>query len=153
MLSKGCASEDQELGVISSADSAGRIEIRVDKGPAMKRRSKLTIAHRHSNRCRPRCYGALRAGQVLAEIAERNRLLRLQGIRGLVGGLFCANRRSAQGDRRESHHDQGVQRRRSRQWPSFPGWLDHREAPVEAEEKHRGSLRGGCARRLYPGVR
>ena len=32
---------------------------------------------------RPRRHGRLRAGQVLAEIAERNRVLRLQGIRGL----------------------------------------------------------------------
>ena len=41
---------------------------------------------------RPRRRGPLRArprqGQVLAEIAGRNRVLRLQGIRGLVGGLF-----------------------------------------------------------------
>src|SRR2546429_3610837 len=42
------------------------------------------------------------AGQVLAEIAERNRVLRLQGIRGLGGGLFRPDRRSAQGDRRQS---------------------------------------------------
>jgi hypothetical protein len=41
-------------------------------------------------------------GQVLAEIAERNRVLRLQGIRGLVGGLFRPDRRNTQGDRRQS---------------------------------------------------
>ena len=55
--------------------------------------------HRLYHRCesrgsarRPRRHGRLRAGQVLAEIAERNRVLRLQGIRGLVGGLFRADR-------------------------------------------------------------
>ena len=37
---------------------------------------------------RPRRHGRLRAGQVLAEIAERNRVLRLQGIRGLGCRLF-----------------------------------------------------------------
>src|SRR2546430_6814260 len=31
---------------------------------------------------------------------------------------------------------------------SFPGWLHDREAPVEAEEEHRGTLRRGCGRRL-----
>ena len=34
------------------------------------------------------------------------------------------------------------------QRPAFPGWLHDREAPVDAEEEHRGSLRRGCARRL-----
>ena len=37
---------------------------------------------------RPRRRGRLRAGQVLAEIAGRNRVLRLQGIRGLGCRLF-----------------------------------------------------------------
>ena len=91
--------------------------------------------------------------EVLAEIAERNRVLRLQGIRGLVGGLFRPDRRSAQGDRRQSDHDQCVQGRRSGQRPAFPGGLHDREAPVEAEEEHRGPLRRGCAGRLYPGFR
>ena len=60
---------------------------------------------------------------------------------------------SAQGDRRQSDDDQGVQGRHSRQRPAFPGWLHDREAPVEAEEEHGGPLRRGCARRLCPGFR
>ncbi len=63
------------------------------------------------------------------------------------------DRRSAQGDRCQSDHDRGVQGRRSRQWPTFPGWLQDREASVEAEEEHGGSLRRGCARRLHAGFR
>ena len=31
----------------------------------------------------------------------------------------------------------------------FPGGLQDREAPVEAEEEHGGTFRRGCARRLY----
>ncbi len=31
---------------------------------------------------------------------------------------------------------------------TFPGWLHDREAPVDAEEEHRGALRRRCARRL-----
>jgi hypothetical protein len=47
---------------------------------------------------------------------------------------------------------QGVQGRHSRQRPAFPGWLQDREAPVEAEEEeHGGPLRRGCARRLLAG--
>ena len=37
-------------------------------------------------------YGG-QTGQVLAEIAGRNRVLRLQGIRGLGRRLFCSHRR------------------------------------------------------------
>src|SRR6202022_179401 len=101
----------------------------------------------------PRRHGRLRAGQVLAAIAERNRVLRLQGIRGLGGGLFRPDRRSAQGDRRQSDHDRGVQGRRCGQRAAFPGWLQDREAPVEAEEEHGGPIRRGCARRLHAGFR
>src|SRR5206468_12100452 len=60
---------------------------------------------------------------------------------------------SAQGNRRQSDDDRGVQGRRSGQRPAFPGWLQDREAPVETEEEHGGPLRRGCARRLYPGFR
>ena len=84
---------------------------------------------------------------------KRNRLLRLQGIRRLVGGLFRSHHRSAQGDRRQSHHDQRVQGRHSRQRPAFSGWLHDREASVETEEEHRGPLRRRCAGRLYAGFR
>ena len=40
-----------------------------------------------------------------AEIAERNRVLRLQGIRGLVGGVFRRDQRNTQGHRRQSDDD------------------------------------------------
>src|SRR2546430_10192951 len=50
----------------------------------------------HGSARRPRRRSRLPAGQVLAEIAERNRVLRLQGVRGLGGGLFRPDRRSAQ---------------------------------------------------------
>jgi len=45
----------------------------------------------HGSARRPRRHGCLRAGQVLAEIAERNRVLRLQGIRGLGCRLFLSD--------------------------------------------------------------
>ena len=35
----------------------------------------------------------------------------------------------------------------------FPGRLQDREAPVEAEEEHGGPLRRGCTRRLHAGLR
>jgi hypothetical protein len=108
----------------------------VTKSVAQTTKIKDTNTHRRGmyrrlyHRCgsrgmarRPRRHGRLRAGQVLAEIAERNRVLRLQGIRRLGGGLFRPGRRSAQGDRRQSDHDQGVQGRRSGQRPAFPKWL------------------------------
>jgi hypothetical protein len=116
--------------------------------------------HRLYHRCesrgsarRPRRHGRFRTGQVLAEIAERNRVLRLQGIRGLVGGLFRADRRNTQGHRRQSEDDQVVQGRRSGQRPAFPGGFHDREASVEAEEEHGGPFRRGGARRLFPGFR
>ena len=42
---------------------------------------------------------------------------------------------------RQSDHDRGVQGRRCGQRAAFPGWLQDREAPVEAEEEHGGPLR------------
>ena len=48
------------------------------------------------------------------KIARWRRLRRLQGIRRLVGGLLGAHRRSAEGDRRQSGHDRGVQGRHTR---------------------------------------
>ena len=62
-------------------------------------------------------------------------------IRGLGCRLFCADRRDTQGYRRQSHHDHGVQGRRSGQRPSFPGWLHDREASMETEEGHGGPVR------------
>jgi hypothetical protein len=38
----------------------------------------------------------------------------------------------------KSDHDQCLQGRRSGQRPTFPGWNQDREAPVEAEEEHGG---------------
>src|ERR1700682_1396631 len=43
----------------------------------------------------------------------------------------------------KSDHDRGVQDRCSGHRSAFPGWLQDREAPVEAEEEHGGSLRRG----------
>jgi Cytochrome P460 len=76
---------------------------------------------------RPLRYGRLRAGEVRAEIAGRDSVLRLQGIRGLGRGLFRADRRGAQGDRRQSDHDRGLQGRYSRQRTTFSGWFQDRE--------------------------
>src|SRR5258705_13468176 len=45
----------------------------------------------HGSARRPRRHCRLRAGQVLAEIAERYRVLRLQGIRGLGCRLFLSD--------------------------------------------------------------
>src|SRR5258705_3393686 len=114
------------------------MEILVKKGISYEAQYQDHDCDSHGSARRPRRPGRFRAGQVLAEIAERNRVLRLQGIRGLGGGLFRPDRRSAQGNRRQSDHDQGVQGRRSGQRPAFPGWLQDREAPVEAEEEHGG---------------
>ena len=81
----------------------------------MKRKSKLTIAMATA------VLAVLGGAAVYAQdkyalnIAERNRVRRLQGIRGLGGGVFRPDRRSAQGDRRQSDHDRGVQGRHSRQ--------------------------------------
>ena len=58
----------------------------------MKRKSKLTIAGSHDSARRLGRRGRLRAGQVLAEIAERNRVLRLQGIRGTARSTPHSNR-------------------------------------------------------------
>ena len=35
----------------------------------------------------------------------------------------------------------------------FPGWLQDREAPVEAKDEHGSTLRRGGAGRLFPGFR
>ena len=43
----------------------------------------------------------------------------------------------AQGDRRQSDHDQGVQGRRTRATVSLSRWLQDREAPVEARRRAR----------------
>jgi len=56
-----------------------------------------------------------RRGQVFVEIAGWNRVFGFQGIRGLVGGLFGTDRRSAQGNYRQSNHDQCLQSRSSGQ--------------------------------------
>jgi hypothetical protein len=62
----------------------GQMEILVKKGLAMKRKSKLTGAIATVTLAVLTTTGFLHAGQVLAEIAERNCVLRLQGIRGLA---------------------------------------------------------------------
>ena len=54
----------------------------------MERKSKLTIAIATVTLAVLGAAAALRAGQVLAEIARRYRVLRLQGIRGLGHRLF-----------------------------------------------------------------
>jgi hypothetical protein len=80
------ASEDQELGAwYAVSDSPARMEILVNV-----RTGHETQAHDYNSdgsARRPLCGWPLRAGQVLAEITGWNRVLRLQGIRGLVGGL------------------------------------------------------------------
>ena len=86
----------------------------------MKRRSKLTIAVATA------VLAALGGTAVYAQ--DKYSLISpsgiafsdFKGIRGLGGGLFRPDRRSAQGDRRQSDHDQGVQGRRSGQRPAFP---------------------------------
>ena len=83
---------------------------------------------------RPRRHGRLRAGQVLAEVPERDRVLRFQGIRGLGSRLVRPDHGSAQGNCRQSGHDHGVQGRRSGQRPAFSGWLHDRRLPVESKE-------------------
>ena len=95
----------------------------------------------------------LRAGKVFAENTGRNRVLRLQGIRGLGGHFFRPNRRGAQGDRGKSDHDRSVQGRRSGQRPAVPGWLQGRKASMEAEKEHGGPFRRRRAGRLYTGFR
>ena len=61
----------------------------------MNRKNKLTIViitmPSPSSSSQPFTRKA-RTRQVLADIAERHRVLRLQRIRGLVGGLFRPNR-------------------------------------------------------------
>src|SRR6266566_226608 len=105
------------------------MEILGKKGISHEAQKQAYDCDSHGSARRPRRRGRLRAGQVLAEIAERNRVLRLQGIRGLGGGLFRPDRRGAQGDRRQSDHDRGVQGRRPGQRPAFPAGSKSAEAP------------------------
>jgi len=79
-------------------------------------------------------HGCLRAGQVRTEIAERNRVLGLQGLRGLAGGLLRPHRRVLKVIVANPNDDQRLQGRRCRQRPAFPGRLEDRKAAVEAEE-------------------
>ena len=98
----------------------------------MKRKSKLTIAIATA------VIAVLVATAVYAQ--DKYSLKSPSGIafsdfRGYEDWALVSSapdRRSAQGDRRQSGHDQGVQGWRSRQRPAFPGWLQDREAPVEA---------------------
>jgi hypothetical protein len=108
---KNCASEDQEFGCdMLCPIQEPKWKSSLKKGISHEAQKQAHDCDSHGSARRPRRRGRLRAGQVLAEIAERNRVFRLQGIRGLGGGLFRPDRRSAQGDRR------------SKRFPKSGGW-------------------------------
>ncbi len=85
------------LGLLKAFASAENTTIVKRGSVSMKRKSRLLIT---AVLAVSRHYGRLGAGQVLAAIARRNRVLRFQGIRRLGGGFLRPHRRGAQGDRR-----------------------------------------------------
>src|SRR5207302_7295520 len=74
-------------GVICCANPGTKMEILVRKGISHEAQKQAHDCDSHGSARRPRSRSRLPAGQVLADIAERNRVLRLPGIRGLGGAL------------------------------------------------------------------
>ena len=89
---------------------------------------------------RPGRRGRLRAGQDKYSLKSPSGIA-FSDFRGYEDWSVVSSARTdegAQGHRRQSDHDQGVQGRRSGQRPAFPGRLQDREAPVELQEEHGG---------------
>jgi hypothetical protein len=120
------------------------MEILVKKGSTMKHKSKLTIARATA------LLVVLGAAAVYSQ--EKYSLISPGGIAfsDFQGYEDWAVVSSARTDEVlkvivESDYDSGVQGWFSGQRQAFPGWLQDREAAVEAEEEHRGTFRRGCA--------